>query len=268
VRLLRVTEQVVFSQRTSVRKRLSSIIVVAMVVFLLPLAGCGRNTSVASHQSGHRQSKTTPVIGDTAEHSLTTTTSIADQSPIAGHGQRKCTITDSANHGRSIPSHIIKTFDFREDTENQVGTRSKQRTFITWFGLDAEGNCYLLGESEDGMTWDVVTDAAPPMYMPSKLNVGASWSYTAHFASGATESVASTCVGMERVKTPSGGFQAYKLNSRIERKGANISGYIWVSPDAPLVFEVAADINVSTDVYGIPGTTHTIYQLTRLNLAR
>lgn len=242
----------------------------ASLVLVMSTIGCGRQGSVASARKG----TTLPAIGDTADYSID---SDVNAGVPDGHvpqivGSRKYTVVESPGHGRSVPSYVTRTLDLREEIVQQLGGLSKSRVVISWLGIDASGNVYLLGEALDGVNWEVVSDTNPPVYMPAEVKPGSSWQYVAHFAGGNTESCVNNCVGSEAIITPSGTFQSLKVSYDASRTGVNgadvrMSGHRWLGAGLPYVFEVRNEYGGKFTLGGIPVDTRTVESLQAFRLA-
>jgi len=82
------------------------------------------------------------------------------------------------------------------------------------------------------------------------------------------ESVAMKCVGRERVTTPAGEFEAYKVSITITRLGMSLSGYMWLAEDVPLVFELKAQFSSDGSMKGMPASISQLHTLEKLKLVR
>lgn len=216
-------------------------------LLLMTVVGCSRQSAVTSFTPESKPSRNSPQIGDVAEYSLTGKAILsrgATAFSVTGH----ITYTVIApSQQRELPSYIVRSFEIKEDhLQNVGGLGGSRRTAWTWLGEDASGNLYLLGESFDGKKWDLVTNSPLPLYMPADMKVGSAWGYAADFGNGGKESLASRCVGMERIKTPAGEYYAYKLSETVTRTGfPSVAGYIWVSPDLPHGFELKMEFSAT-----------------------
>jgi len=234
------------------------IVAFGALVFPLVVLSCSQKGAVTSASSGRQGVRASAKVGDRAEYSLNFTTQIMTGNrssiPAKVTGHKTVTVVASTNHGRSVPPQIVTTYDVRSDTQQQGRGGSRSRTTIAWCGEDSSGNVYLLGESQDGVKWDVVTDINPPIILPSKLKVGDSWSYVAHLSSGSTESYAMKCVGVERLRTPAGEYDTYKVGRTGTHSGVGVtlSGYAWLTLSLPLVFEVRVQQSSDLTLHGIP----------------
>lgn len=206
---------------------------------MISVTGCNHTTPVTSANIG-QIGRTSPHIGDKAAYSIKNTLPKIGNTTVESGGSRTYTVAASGNHGRSLPPYITRTFDLQEDIRQHVEFLRTSRTVIIWLGEDASANLYLLGESLDGKSWDIVTDADPPLYMPSQMKVGSWWRYTANFNSGNTETAAYQCVGTESISTPAGPFDAYKLGVEFSRTPfqSKVTGYDWLPRNLPIVFEL------------------------------
>lgn len=239
-------------------------VLLALVTCALFAPGCGRRASVLNAQSAS-PSWTLPKAGDTADYiiatSVQTVPGLTPGTPTATQGRRKVTVSKATNHGRTIPASIEQDIEVKEEIAQTLGVLSKSSTVITWLGIDGQGNAYLLGESLDGVTWDVVTDSNPPQYMPATVSPGSSWSYCAHFASGNTESCTNSCTGTENITTPAGSFQAVKVDvtwSRTGMRGADVSlrGNKWLARELPYVLEIKTESNMASKVASMQFQAH------------
>lgn len=244
--------------------------VIFSILLVVAVSGCDRQTSVTDSRATSGVNRL-PKVGDTAEYSIVyfLGTSDVNTEPLA-NGRRTCRITTSANRGRELPSHIVRSFDVREDIETKGGLSKATNTVTVWLGEDKLGNLYLLGACLDGSTWDVVTDANPPLYMPHRIQEGASWSYVAHFASGATESLAFEYVGRETMMIAEGQHEAYKLKTYMSHSLLQItaSGYTWLPVDPPFLFELKSELESKSSVLGMPVTTRMLSTLERIRLSK
>lgn len=238
--------------------------VLCLVVLSILAMGC-KHGSVLTSTNIAQKARTSPRIGDKAVY---TAKNVAPKIPIIGGestGQRTDTIINSGKHRRSLPSYITGTFDLKEDSIQRVGLSQKRHTVITWFGEDADGNLYLLGDSFDGKPWDIVTNPDPPMYLPSKMKVGTWWKCIANFNGGNTESIIFQCLGKESVSTPLGNLDAYKINvdysdTRLQTK---MTGSMWMPQNLPAVFALKESYNVTNSLLTIGMS----YDLERIELA-
>ena len=181
-------------------------LVIPFLVILLGLiVGCKHNISITPSNSG-QQTRTSSHIGDRARY--ISTMSMQGVQGLHANGNRTYTIVATNNHGRTILSKIVNTFDLKEDITSRVGNRSKAHTVITWFGEDISGNLYRLGDSIDGKTWDMVKDADPQLYMPSKMQVGCWWRSTMNMESGNKQILTYRCLGIESIPTRLGPLKA------------------------------------------------------------
>ena len=242
----------------------------AVLAMLLLLAGCGGPSVTTRRAVG--PGAWAPKIGDTAEYETSTAFVLPGaQTPTQVSGSMRSTIVAATNHGRSLPSYIARTFDVRDEITAGTGLRSRSRMVLHWRGVDATGNVYLLGESLDGTTWDVVTDPDPPVYMPAEIKPGISWRYVTHFASGSTESSESTCVCTEELATAAGSFHTLKVSVAYTRTGtgaANVTGCTWLASSVPSVFDVKSEYDGTTPIGGMQVTASLVYNLKSLRLAQ
>lgn len=241
--------------------RLVSVVAVSMLV------GCSNhNVSDTGVQPAMQSGHAAPAVGDTAEY--VTSSAVAG---MQSTGHRKVSVVQSANHGRSIPSYITRTFDVREDTLQNLGGVSKSRTVITWLGVDNKGNVYLLGVSMDGRNWDVVSDSDPPVCMPCEIMPGSSWKYDARLASGNTTSLNCSCVGTESMSTPAGTFEALKLTisfSYTGMGGVSYSGYEWVCSAISYVLTLKTDVNSTVKLGAFSQNVRLVETLQSFNSAK
>lgn len=245
----------------------------AIVTFacLLHVVGCSQRSAVTG-TSQSPQGRSTVRIGDKAEYSLNSkaSSSVGSSATLRVIGSKRYTVVAGKNHGRSVPSFIVRTYDLREDSEQRIGLMGRSRTIVSWFGEDASGNVYLLGESPDGAEWDVVTDANPPLQMPCAIKEGDSWGYSAHFASGGVETLSFKCLGKEMLKTPAGEYEAYKLSLAMShtRLGVDMTGYMWVTPSLPLLFELKGEFSTKVSLPAATGNVEQVHVLEDFDLAR
>gem|GEM_PF-5082751 len=245
--------------------------VFAVVGCLLYLTGCSQRGAVTG-VSQSSQGRVAVRIGDTAEYSLNTRLahSVGKDASLRAIGSKRYTVVAGANHGRSLPSFIIRTYELREDSKQRAGLMSRSRTFVSWLGEDQSGNIYLLGESLEGVEWDVVTDANPPLQWPCAIKEGDSWEYSAHFASGGVETVSFKCVGTERLKTPAGEYDALKLSLAMShtRLGVDTTGYTWVTPSLPFLFELRDEYSAKVSLSAASGNVEQVHVLEGYTPAR
>lgn len=249
-------------------------LIIIATTLALSVLGCRHRAVATNTYTGQQQNMTMLHAGDKAEYSLNGNTQISlganSLSQIQGTGHKTVTVVAGTNHGRAVPSYVVETFDIQSDNQEQAKGRSKSWTDVIWIGKDVSGNLYLLGESPDGAKWDVVTDTNAPLYMPSKLSVGYSWGYIAHFASGSTESLDMKCVGMEKLSTPVGEYNAYKVSETgtHTRLRVNLSGYIWLTSSQPFIFELKGQISSTIPMLGVQANHSSDYTLESISLAR
>jgi hypothetical protein len=245
---------------------------IILLLIILSCIGCSHRVAVTGSSSS-RLVRTTPRVGDRAEYSTIDDTQVMAirGMPIQSKmvGREVVTVLAGDNHGRPIPPYIVRTYEIRCDNEIESGGRDKSWTDSIWCGEDRLGNIYLLAESQDGVTWDLVKDARPPIVMPYKINIGDSWSYVAHLSSGGTESLDMKCICKEKLKTPVGEYEAYKIseNTTSTDLGVSMSGYIWIAPSLPFVFELKRQNSGESSAQGIPATVSTEYMLQELSLS-
>lgn len=235
------------------------------------MSGCGRSShSVTSTGVKSGCAWVIPTVGSRADYvsSEMSVGSARSQLKVSPTQQESITVAECANHGRSLPSYVVATFDIREDIHTSMGPANRDSIVITWIGMDRPGNCYLLGVSFDGSTWDTVTDTDPPKCAPSELHVGDSWGYEAHLASGQTISQTNTCEGTETVETGIGRFEAYKVKYQGYARGIRMSGFNWMSPAVPAVFSLKSQDEAAPNIHGMTMPVHTVSTLSNLNLAR
>lgn len=242
----------------------------AILVCLLHVVGCSQRGAVTGTAQSP-QGRSTVRIGDKAEYSLNSkaSSSVGSSATLRVTGSKRYTVVAGKNHGRSVPSFIVRTYDLREDSEQRAGLMSRSRTIVSWLGEDSSANIYVLGESLDGVRWDVVTDANPPMEMPCAIKEGDSWGYSAHFASGGVESVSFKCLGKEMLKTPTGEYEAYKLSLAMSdtRLRVDMTGYTWVTPSLPLLFELKDEYSTKVSL-PVASDVEQVHLLTSFSLAR
>jgi len=245
-------------------------LVLTGLVFILLMLGCNHRAAITTLSPSRQQNRAIVQVGDKAEYSINSsaTNPLNNKDTIQVTGHRTYSVVASADHGRSVPSFITRTFDFQEDTEERAGSIGKSRTVVTWFGQDAPGNLYMLGVSEDGVKWSFVTDANLAVYMPFQLQEGCSWQYVTHFDDGKTLSVSQKCVGMERLRTPAGDFDAYKVSANTTWDGISYSGYTYISTNLPLIFELKEEAAFDSPVRGLQTNMSQVYMLENLSLVQ
>jgi hypothetical protein len=163
------------------------------------------------------------------------------------NGSATYTITASKNHGRHLPSYIIKTYDQKEEIAMHLKSISRKSTVISWYGEDASGNQYLLGRSSNGGLWDVVTNANPTVYMPAKLKPGMSWKCVSKLKSDDTFTMECACVGMETISTTFGNLNTFKITQILMFASSGSStGTFWLSPNLPNIFEIKTEADVES----------------------
>lgn len=239
-----------------------------LVILALLCPGCGRRSPSISSTSTRRTGQwATPMVGDKVVRANMMTVAIAPGTTnnVRPTGQQILTILESTNHGRVLPPSIVRTFDVREDILTSLGGLSRSRFLVTWFGLDAQGNTYILGESDDGLRWDLFTDSDPPVCFPATIQPGSSWGYTAHFASGGVESVEMKCLRTEKLNTSAGVFDAYVASGVVTRKGSRMQTQVWLSPSVPAVFELKVEGDGSAE--GMPNV-HLVSTVESVSLAK
>lgn len=241
--------------------------VLVSIIALAAIVGCSRQGAVISN----RLSKHSPEIGDRAEYSIDGKVALFGTNvALQSTGRRTSRVVAPTNRRRPVPAYIVRSFDLREDQFQQIGgQRAKRSTAVTRLGEDASGNLYLLGESLDGRKWEFTADATLPLYMPAEIRSDSAWGYAAKFDTGSEESVAYRCVGMERITTPAGQYEAFKISEKVTRSGLpSYAGYIWISPDLPYVLEVKLDVTSNDPVQGIPAKTEMDNTLESVRLVR
>lgn len=217
-----------------------------LLIVVLLVAGCGRKVALTPGQSPRL-----PMTGDTANYTTHAIMGV-DNSGLPNDTDDTITIQTGTNHGSMPPPSIVQTFDIKHDTER----KGASKTSITWLGLDAQYNAYLLGLSLDGKEWDLVTNQTLPLVYPATLKVGQSWSYDATFASGMTQSFTATVAGTEWLSTQAGKFETYKVDETITQTLTSVlgttktptSGSVWISPQA-LGLDIQS--NLSTETGGL-----------------
>ncbi len=243
---------------------------IAILVCLLHVVGCSQRSAVTG-TSQSPQGRSTVRIGDKAEYSLNSkaASSVGSSATLTGIGSKRYTVVAGKNHGRTVPSYIVKTYDLREDSEQRAGFIRRSKTVVSWLGEDASGNVYLLGESLEGVHWDAVRDANPPLQWPCAIKVGDSWGYSAHFASGGVETVSFKCLGKEMLTTPTGKYEAYKLSLAMSdtRLRVDMTGYTWVTPSLPLLFELRDEYSTKVSL-PVASDVEQVHVLTSFSLAR
>lgn len=201
----------------------------AMAMFLsLSLMGCSQNVLVPTPLAANQQTRAM-VIGDKLTYDVTSSADMGTYFLKEIKGTDIISVEAASNHDRALPSKIVRTFDIKEVTNLDSG---QSNTSIMWCGQDVSGTIYLLGMSKNGLDWGLVTDASYPVDTPSRLANGMAWSYTAHFSNGESLSQNSKIVGIERISTPAGEFDAYKVQVFIkDSEGLVITGYQWIRPE-------------------------------------
>lgn len=236
------------------------VVVACLIGMLMVLAGCSQRPE-GSPSFGTTRS--TAKLGDRAEYSRRATVGIQVT------GSTTATVVAGSHHKRAVSSHIVKTYDVQFKTTQQSGSRKRSYTTIVWYGEDVSGNLYLLGQSLGGKNWAYVVDANAPLVMPADLSIGRSWSYTANFSDSTTESVQMECVGSETLTTKMGQYDAHKVRRTGSHSGVGgaYSGYIWLSSDLPLVFELKGQNRVESRLQGTSVIGETEYLLEKLTFA-
>jgi hypothetical protein len=173
------------------------------------------------------------------------------------------TVEKGKSHGPSFTGAIAQTVHVTHRTKYSAGMRG----LVThWYGQNPSGAVYFLGRCESGDDWAVAKNPTQCQDVPSVLSKASSWGYTARLTSGQREMIHYEIVGVEKVETPAGVFEAYKAHWRATRaSGALMSGYVWVRPEFPL--------GIKTDAYitspSAPGTTiHVVESLKSYHLLR
>ncbi len=250
----------------------------AFTLFALAVPGCSSHSpSITSVQTSQRNVSAVPTVGDTADYTIAgeiqMATGLGSGKGVACDGHKTITVTQAANHGRSFGSYIKSTWELRTDSVQTLGGLNESSAAIVWHGADASGNIYLLGRSPDGVSWDVVTDAEPPVCIPSELKPGTTWQYTAHFGSGSIESSAESCIGAEEVKTPAGTFPTLKVSCNLSKtavRGANVNlnGHTWACSGTPHAVEVKSDNIANMQLQGATFQSHIVTTLQSYHCAR
>ncbi len=209
-----------------------------LIALLLCSAGCGRKsegipTSLRRGERTHALS-----VGDKIVHDLTVKSVNPKGKVVATtKGTITAEVRDGFKHG-PLPAGVAKTFHISEVL--QIGSSAAGQ--IDWTGQDSDGNIYFLGRLDEGTEWTLVTDKKGKTSIPAVLEEDASWEYTAKLSNGKTETDTFEVVGVEKVKTPAGEFEAYK--TKIETKssdGRRASGYQWLRPDLPRPVKISLD---------------------------
>lgn len=236
-----------------------------LTILAIFVMGCNHGSAVTPANIG-QIGRASPHIGDKATYTIDINASNPLGSSAKGGGRRIYTILASSNHGRTLPSYIIRTFDLQADTTQRIGIGGAKRTTVIWIGEDASGNLYRLGVSYDGKSWDVVSNPDPPLYVPSKIKVGYAWTSVANFESGNVESLLYKCVGIESMQTPLGNIEAYRLSADVShtRSQTKSTGFVWIPRTLPIVFELRESYDAATPL----GNIRTSYDLESVELAQ
>lgn len=164
---------------------------------------------------------------------------------------------------------IIRYFDLVQHQEHTMMGRSQSNTLIIRLGEDASGNLYLLGKLREGKSWDFIIDTTPPLCMPAKISWGSAWQYTAHYASGSNETIVYSCLGSEHLKTPAGEYDAYKLKVNMTfSQIPDATGYVWISPNLPYVFELRSEVSSTEPVRGVSQRMDMVSTLESVKMVR
>ena len=209
------------------------------------LTGCSRHPADDQSPILSMRATNSPRIGDKAVYSFKASMArqgVGSGIDVSGSAVYKME-TARDDTGAKAP-FLVRCFNLVQHQEQIRMGRGQSNTLIVRLGEDTAGNLYLLGKLREGKRWDFVTDTKPPLCMPAEIGSESAWQYTAHYASGSVESVAYSCLGSERVKTPAGEYNAYKLRVSMtfsQKPGA--TGYVWISPDLPHVFELRSELS-------------------------
>ena len=140
-------------------------------------------------------------------------------------------------HG-PVPKKISKTYHISERLDMKGGSTAQ----IEWAGQASDGTLYFLGKLDEGKEWVLAKDSGLRTNIPAVLSEGSSWKSTLRLSNGKTETETCKVVGIEKVETPAGEFEAYK--TKVESRasdGRRLSGYQWLRPEFPRPIKVRLD---------------------------
>lgn len=212
-----------------------------IAAILISAIGCGHKKSGAvptSLPKGEQTRALTP--GDTMTYDLSMSVTDAKgmtQGPILGATVVR--VTKGFKHG-PLPSNIVNTYHVSDELpalKHPIGQ-------IAWAGQDSKGATYFLGKLDQGKEWALVKDKEIKPDTPAVLSDGSSWSYTVHLSDGTTQTITNKIVGVEKVTTPAGDFEAYKTETENKQSDGRLAkGIVWLRPDLPRPVKVRLDLS-------------------------
>lgn len=233
-----------------------------MAALLLSTIGCGHRKGVVPTSLPNAERTRALAVGDKMVYDLSVSWENAKGTVTSPkEGTLTIEVRNGFKHG-TIPSNIPKTYHVSEQLEGQ-GSPTGQ---ISWMGQDSEGALYFLGRLDQGIEWALVKDKEVKPDTPAVLADGASWSYTMHLSDGKTETDTYKVVGVEKVTTPAGDFEAYKTRTETKiSNGTLVTGYVWLRPEFPRGVKAEQDITNTKSAKKI--TTHIQQVLSSYKLA-
>lgn len=238
---------------------------IGLMVLAVALAGCSRHAATTTG----RARGTSPQIGDKAVYSFQGIVFFQGaRSGIRSTGRDEYTVIAPTGQVRAMSPPIVRVFDLAQDHEQRMFGRRRSSRLVIRLGQDSLGNLYLLGKSRDGRTYDYVTNTTPPLYQPAQITTGSAWQHAVSYSNGDTQSATYRCVGMERVKTQAGEYNAYKVSVDLKLSTSpRATGYVWISASLPRVFELKSELSSNEPVRGIAQTSNVVSTLESVSLA-
>lgn len=241
-------------------------VAIALIMMVFGIVGCSHKSSVTSATIS-QQGRTSAHIGDKVVYSLKFSESDGSNVRTLADGSRIYTIIAHKDHRRSLPSYIIKDYEVQAKLTMRRFLRSKNDTMGMWLGEDAVGNTYLLGMSSDGESWDISSDANPQIYMPAKIKAGSHWKCVANCDTSITISFEFAYIGTERISTPIGDLDTYKLSAKSSfGNNGNLAGFIWMPVHLPTVFEMKEEYESKRA--GMPSIFRQSFSIESIELAK
>ena len=232
-----------------------------LLLALLVTAGCGQHTATVPKALTAGQHTRCMAPGDELvfDVSMTQTDVTVRQSD---RGTITKTIEAGTSHGPSYRGAIAQTVHVIHRGKDSAGARGR---VVHWYGQNPSGAVYFLGRRESGASWAVARNATQCMDVPPILTGASSWGYTARLTGGHSETISYKIVGVEKVNTPAGVFEAYKTRwNATKADGTLMSGYLWIRPEFPL--GIKTDTHITSAV--APGkTVHVVENLKSYHFA-
>lgn len=193
-----------------------------LLIIVITLAGCGGGGGTTAIPTSNTTRQIQP--GDHVTYTVTGTgrnMSTGQTGPVTG------TMNLTVYTDTIAPTYGTRALKLTGELDLRVFGAPVLLTSDLYIEQDAVGMCFDMGTSDGTIVARLTSATAPPIDYPSPVSVGQTYSFSAQYSDGSSNTTSGTVLALE----PANGWMAYRIHETSNGSDGTASSDEWFVPD-------------------------------------